>query len=100
MQHYLKEKLLKQLVNDDDNINRENADYFCDATEDYVKNKKDCDKLYDKVDKKEEEKEIKEDNENQEPIIEDWSNTVTEEEEQIQNEFYESKTRKIYKNFL
>ena len=65
---HLKEKLLKQLINDDDNINRENADYFCDASEDYEANKKDCDKVYDKVDKKEQE----------EPavIIEDWSNEV------------------------
>jgi hypothetical protein len=52
----LKEKQLKQLVNDDDenNINRENVDYFCDASEDYEANKKSCDKLYDKVNKQEE----------------------------------------------
>jgi hypothetical protein len=65
----LKEKYLKELVNDDDNINRENADYFCDASEDYVDNKKNCDKLYDKVDKKE--KEAAEQNPNAEYGIED-----------------------------
>jgi hypothetical protein len=49
----LKEKYLKQLVNDEDSISRDNADYFCDALEDYEENKKACDKLYDKVEQQE-----------------------------------------------
>ena len=70
--------------------------YICDIKGDDKK----LDKINEKVGQKLEEKEIKEDNEKQEPIIEDWGNTVTDEEKeqidvafQYQQDKYEQLTK-------
>ena len=90
----LKEKYFKELNND--NVNRDIVDYYCDASEEYVENKKKCDKLYDGVEKQEEEnkKEMKEYLEEQEQFEHKLPSTITTDRE-VNEDFEEEEPAEI-----
>jgi hypothetical protein len=84
----LKEKQLKEIDNED--VNRDIVDYYCEASEDYVENKKKCDNLYEGVEKQEEEQEQEQEafQRNQEHQEEKFK-ALTDDNQEIENEVRE-----------